>query len=262
MTRPTPRRDRPTKLRTNVAMLLVTACLAPLVTGCATGNDGRRTIRLINGKPEATRYVSPNAYQHYLEARLLIGRHDITGAIKHLRTALLFDEHSPLLYTELARLYQGRAAHKKARATLDKALAIQSDFPDALLIAGEFAEKEHPAEAIRAYRRCVTTDPAFPPCAQRLAKLYEGQDRSKEARAIWLNLVKHRPQDARAHAHFGDFCLRHLDLACAATHYAQALTRRAPLGLLLRIAQTERALGHFPQAAKILHEVFDRSDGS
>ena len=220
-------------------------------------------MRLIEGRPQASRYVSPIAYQHYLAARLLLARGDGDGALRELRAALLFDEESPYLYTELARLLARLRRAPAARQALNKALALVPTYPDALLLAGDLASKEQkPKQAEAFYRRCTKQAPRFAPCTLRLADQLEERGQAPAARKLLEAYVGRYKKNAHVQERLAKLCLRTLDLPCAAKHYQLALQEGTKLRLLLRLATVHRGAGELDKATRYLREAFDRSEGN
>lgn len=231
--------------------------------GCAGGLQGRRTVRVIEGRPQASRYVSPSAYQHYLATRLLLARGDGDGALRELRAALLFDEESPYLYTELARVLASRGRLANARQALAKALALAANYPDALLLSGDLAAREgKSALADALYRRCAQHAPRFASCTLRLANRLEEAGKPAAARSLLEAYLARHEKSARVQQRLAKLCLRTLDLRCAGQHYQLALRKGTTLGLLLRLATVHRGLGDFETATRYLREAFDRTDGN
>ncbi|PIE19872.1 MAG: hypothetical protein CSA65_00670 [Proteobacteria bacterium] len=238
------------------------SAVALALTACGHAEGDRTTMRLIAGKPQATRYVSPGAYRHYLEARLLLARGDKKGALEQLRAALLFDERSPLLFSELAKILFELGRLDEAESAIGKALSLRATYPDALLLVGRLAERrKQPVKALDGYRRCQLAAPRFAPCSLRRAALLQRRGADKAARAVLQALTEQRPRDAKAHERLGLLCLQQLDLRCAATSLRKALARRTTLRRLLLLARVHRGLGHLSRATELLRETFDRSGG-
>jgi tetratricopeptide (TPR) repeat protein len=245
-----------------IVRVCVGAIAALLLTACGQVEGGRTTVRLIAGKPQPSRYVSPNAYRHYLEARLLAARGDTKGALAQLRAALLFDERSPLLFTELGRALYRLTRLTEAEAAARKALTLRAAYPDALLLSGQIAERRKaPARALAHYRRCRREAPRFVPCGLRLAALLQRVGQAAAAQATLKTLSAQRPGDARVHERLGLLCLQQLDLRCAAKSLRGALARRTTLRRLLQLAMVHRASGDLKRATELLRETFDRSGG-
>lgn len=68
------------------------------------------------------RFASGPAYAHYLQARLAEGRGDLRLAAEELRSALIFDESSPQLHLELAKVLSHLAQLAPAEAEARRAL--------------------------------------------------------------------------------------------------------------------------------------------
>ena len=80
-------RSRAAVVACTAKRLVVLSSLIVLgLSGCAS--SGPRTVRLINGRAQSSRYVSPNAYHHFLRAEIALTRGNPTLATSFAMLAL------------------------------------------------------------------------------------------------------------------------------------------------------------------------------
>lgn len=121
---------------------------------------------------EVQPYISPRAYQHYLDALLARGDDDYATAASELREALVYDPQSPHLHTVLADvlLKQGRVAD--AEGELKGALQLDERHAPAHLLAARIAEaRDKPVEAEMHLRAAIEAQPQEPDAYRELARL-------------------------------------------------------------------------------------------
>ena len=234
------------------------ACL--LFTACAS-TEPRMVVRLVEGQARKTRYVSPSAYEHYLQGRIALDRGAINAALRHWLTAVLFDDSSPFLHTELSRLLTGERRFAEADQHLSRALAIDARYAPAHVA---FAQLQialgKPAAAAAAYEQAIALAPSDGTTYVGYAELKESQGQAQAAEAILERMVAQAPS-AQAHAARGRFCIRRLRIACAAQALDQALaiTPRSVELAFLR-ARVLRAEGKLTQAKLLLYRLFSRRE--
>ena len=231
-------------------------------TACLTGAP-RTTMRIIDGKAQETKFVSPGAYQHYLAAQIAQQRRDHKTAERHYKLALLHDETSAYLHTRLAENYDLQQKPQQAHANLDRALELEPNFPDALILKGRllFRDGRVPrAEAL--LKRAIKENPRHSPGYLAYSEMLQQLDRAHEAREVLVRLVAAVPESAEGHGQLSTLCLRQMDYRCAIKHLRQVLQRRGDLDTLMRLAHLHRGLGQLPLAIKYLREAFDRSGGT
>ena len=233
-----------------------------LTQGCPASRPGT-TIRLVDGSPQQTRYISSGSYEHYLNARIAMDRGELQEALRQLRAALILDPKSPYLYTTIATiLAQGKLA--RAHDMLRRALQLDPRFPDALLLQAQIYRRQGQLDAAqRSLRRCIRDSPQHGPAYLELADLLEQAGRSRAATAILGQMVQRVRRDrGQAHRRLATLCLRQLDYACARKHFRLSLSERTDLETLIKLAHVERATGQKAEAIRLLREAFDRSDGN
>jgi Flp pilus assembly protein TadD len=221
------------------------------------------TVRLVDGKQQESRYVSPEAYAHYARAELHLQRGQLARAAEELELALLSDPDSPHLHTKLAAVLANAGAFDEARAHIDQALAIEPLLTDALLLKGKVEWAQHrPREAEACLRRCIGANPAAVPCTLALATMLEETEEPARARGLLEGMLVRVPRATEGHSRLAVLCLRELDYPCAARHLERVLSEDADPDALLRLAHVHRALGNDAAALRVLREAFDRTGGS
>jgi tetratricopeptide (TPR) repeat protein len=239
------------------------ALLLPLLMLLGCHPTPHTTVRLIGGKPQSSRYVSPGAYEHYLRAQIAVGRGELQQATTELRFALAMDGESPFLHTSLAMVLAQAGHLDQAHEALKQALARDPAFPDALVLQGQLFHQQGKLDrAQRSFERCVRSNPKHGPGYLHLADLLEERDRPDQARRVLMDMVKRAKAADEGHERLALLCLRQVDYGCAPRHLAKVLEVRSDIQTLVRLAHVHRALGNMPQAIRLLREAFDRSGGS
>ena len=249
--------------------------LALLGLGACPSGGPQTTVRLVDGRPQETRYVSAAAYEHYVQAQVALGRGRLQAAMDEFREALILDPDSPHLHTELATVLTQLGKLRDAHAELGEALRSRADYPDALVLQGQLFRLEHrPDDAERSFRRCVRANPGHAPAYLQLATLLEkaaeGPDRARaeasarQAAEVLRQMIQRVKGEVRLEGHrrLALLCLRQVDYSCAAKHFEEALHGEPDLDTLLKLAHVYRAVGRFPVAIRLLREAFDRSGGN
>jgi tetratricopeptide (TPR) repeat protein len=238
--------------------------LAVLISVAGCGPPGGGTVvRMIDGRPQASRYVSPGAYQHYIKAQVLLDREQLRQAAEELERALMFDPRSPYLHTRLAEVQARLGDDSGALDHLGRALKRRPGFADALLLRGKVLWRlEQRVQARAALQRCVELNPRHVPCHLALVALLERSGQQRQARPLLLGLLRRVPDSRDAHRRLARVCLGQVDYACVARHLGLALQQGWDLETLMELAHAHRALGHRERTAHLLREAFDRSGGS
>jgi tetratricopeptide (TPR) repeat protein len=237
------------------------AVAALSVTGCP-GRGALETVRLVNGKPQPGRYVSPGAYEHYLRSQIALHKGDVRQAAEETRAALTMDPRSPFLHFQLARVLVRDNKLDEARRELKQALELKVDFPDALVLLGrlEWQLGKH-AKAEAYLRRCIQRNPKHEAAYLHLAELLETLERPRDAARVLKQLLAKSSRAAAGHLRLAVLCLRQMDYPCSVRHFGLALRTRTDLSVLLQLAHVHRSRGDLKLAIRLLREAFDRSGG-
>ncbi len=174
----------------------VLVCGLFALLGCAGTFDDSGTIRVVDGERVLGRYVSPAAYQHYLQARLfaLEGAH--AEAARELRQALGADPDSPELHTLLARSYLELGQLDAAAGAVREALRCDHDAADALVVRAELEERRGELDAARAsLEHAIRAEPAHEEAGLRMAELSVRRGDRAEALRWLVRTAAERPND-------------------------------------------------------------------
>ena len=220
------------------------------------------TVRMVDGKPHVSRYVSPNAYHHYLKYRVALNRGHFQAAVMELQQALAFDARSPYLHTLLAELLARYKLFEEAHEHLAKALEYRPGFPDALALQGKiYWQQKNKRKAEASFRRCIRQNPKHARCYLAQASLLQRVQQYQRARAVLRHLVNRVKDPGSGHTQLALLCLRMVDYPCAEKHLELSLRTSWDINTLIRLAHVHRALGHQARAIRLLREAFDRSGG-
>ena len=119
----------------------VLICLALLGAATAACGPGYRTVvRVVDGVPRETRFVSPSAYLHYTRARVALERGLLDTANVELKRALVFDPDSPYLRVQLASVLDRQGRPGEATALVDGVLESDPDDPEALQLRARLSK--------------------------------------------------------------------------------------------------------------------------
>jgi tetratricopeptide (TPR) repeat protein len=241
--------------------LFAAFCCAALLQGCA-GNAPPATVRVIDGQSQASPFVSPSAYEYYLQGELAFLRSDLSEAKQQFLLALSFDADAPYLHTRLAELYWSQGDRVRAWDQLRHALRQNSDFPDALMLAGRlYWQAGQVAQAETSFRRCMAANPEVAQGYLDFAELLERDGRAREAEQVLQTLLRRAKGHFEGNSRLALLCLRKLDYECTARQLELALQSRTDLPTVLRLATVHRARGHLAEAVRYLREAFDGSGG-
>jgi len=242
----------------HICLLLLLAC-----PGIACVHSGETAVvRVIDGKPQASRFVSPTAYNHYLRSQVHLNRGKLPQAIKELRQALIFDPRSPYLHTKLADALRKNGDLKEAMAHLDRALGFREGFPEALLTLGQiFWTQKKIAEAKASLGLCIQHNPLFVDCYLAQVTIMERLRQHGQARGLLHKLLSRVKDSMEGHQRMASLCLRLLDYPCAAKHLGRAVKHGWHKDTLLSLAHIHQALGHTDKAIGLYRKAFDRSGG-
>ena len=259
--RPTVHIRRPANLFSRrLAHGVAALVLALSLPGCVTTEHV--TVRVIDGRPQLSRYVPIEAYTHYLRAEIQRNRSNLTEAVVELRRAITVDPQSAYLHTELARTLAAAGKMRQAHKEVKRALALTADFPQALVIRAKLAFLRGDQQAgQRDLQRCIRQNPGYAPAYLTLARALEQQLNNVRARHVLSQLLARKPRHRDALLTLGALCLRIVDYRCAATAYTGALRIEVDLPTLLRLAHVHRGMGETSRTVDYLREAFDYSDG-
>lgn len=239
-------------------------CGALLVGGCAGRVPEPRTptmVRSFHGTLVPGYYVSPSAYQHYIQAQLYSNDGRSEEAAEELRQALAADGASAYLRARLAEELLTLGRVDEAREEVNAALHLDPQFPDAYVdLAKVRLRLSDEAGAEIALTRAIAIDPTCEDAYTALVALYHDRGDDTKELTTWRALAEHVPGSAPAHEALGRAALAQGDLPAAERELRRALElepgtedARVELGRLLQ------GEGRFEEAIAELEEAYERS---
>jgi tetratricopeptide (TPR) repeat protein len=259
-------------LRT-VAALLVLACASG--AGAASRQADPDAIREVR-RGAGTRFASPRAISHYLEARRSGRVGDLQGAAEHFRLAVAYDEASPELRVSLAEALALLGQLDPAEGEARRALELGRDGPAAseahLLIGRIAAARRRTEQAILSYRQAIRIESALaeegqapnPEPWRLLAALYLEAGEEEAAVRTLEELAARAPRDGSGFRELGRAYLEKREPGRAERHLLRAVQlepRDVEAHRLL--AQVHEVLRRDPEAREDLLAILkvDPEDG-
>jgi len=149
-------------------------------------------------------------------------------AIGHLELALARGSHDLSAELALGRLYLQNGNYPKAVSALRAFLNDRAGYPDAVMMLADALEANHQgADAIGLLSDYIANAPSDLKAAVRLAQLYEGANRWKDAAAEWGTLAAHQGATPALRLRYASALLNSGDLATARTTL-DAITKDSP----------------------------------
>jgi Tfp pilus assembly protein PilF/peroxiredoxin len=183
--------------------------------------------RLARAVPFAGRFYSAIALRNYLPyGRELLDQGLEAAAVVAFERAAQANPSASTLY-RLGTLLLKSGETARARRVLERALAVQPDFPEACNDLGTLLAQDGQLEpAIALFRRALAAMPEYPDALNNLgyALLLSGHD--QEARALYERAIALQPDFPEALNNLGLLFGRGGDLAQAERYFRQALARR------------------------------------
>ena len=257
------------------------ACVSA-VAGCATMTGEARpggTVRVVEGTRVVGRYISPNAYEHYIRAELAGSSGRSEEAALELARAITSDGTSAFLRTRLAEELLALGRIDDARESCETALRFDPQYADARVLLGRVALRHgDPAKAEAEFRLALDADRTCESAYLALAQLYRERGDGGRADGVLRSLVHRSPASAEPHVLLarsavarGDLKDAEVELRLAARIDSSSLVTRIELGRVLlsagRASEAEhelrRALERFgpePRIAELLVQVLVAMD--
>ena len=238
--------------------------LSLLVVGCIPARmEPRRgsTVRIVEGQRVIGRYVSPNAYEHYIRAQLASAAGNGEEAAQELARAITSDGASPFLRTRLAQELLALGRIDEARDSCETALRFDPQHADARVELGRIALKLGDAVTAEAeFRKALETDRTCEAAYLELARLYREHGDASRADGIYQAMAERVPSSAAAHQQLarsavarGDLKTAEAELRLAVKLDSSSLATQLELGRLLLSA------GRPTEAEHELRRTLDRS---
>jgi tetratricopeptide (TPR) repeat protein len=245
-------------LRT-LAALLVLACAAGVraAPGRHVDPDAIREVRRVG----ATRFASPRAISHYLEARRNGRAGDVERAAEHLRLAVAYDEASPELRVSLAQALALLGQIDTAEGEARRALELGQDGPAAseahVLLGRIAAARRRTEQAILSYRHAIRIETALPQSGDApdpepwrlLAATYVDSGDEEAAVRTLEDLASRVPGDGSGFRELGRTFLDRRDAGRAERHLRRAVqVDPRDVETYRLLAQAHEALRRDPEA--------------
>lgn len=171
-----------------------------ILAGCWTGSIILSNLADARPKPanSGRRFVSAQAYHHFLRAELALTRAEWEVANDELQLALVYDPESVYLHGKLVRLALAQGHLTRARKYVRRATLMASDRVEVLRLDGAVARAEGRLDAAeRIFRTALKKAPRDLDAGLALADVLTAQGRSQPA-VRWLKRLSDRhPQSGR-----------------------------------------------------------------
>jgi tetratricopeptide (TPR) repeat protein len=238
-----------------------------VATGCGHLPEARQgsMVRSFHGTLVPGYYVSPTAYQHYIQAQLLSNEGRAEEAADELRHALASDGASAYLHARLSEELLSLGRVDEAREEVEAALRLDPRFPEAYvdqakvkLRVGDSAGAEH------ALKRALEIDRTCEDAYLGLVGLYRehGQNAAAAGRVdqVWREMARWVPGSAQAHESLGRALQASGDVRGAEKELQQAIELDSgTIDARVAYAELLQGEGRFAEAAARLREAWDRS---
>ena len=198
-----------------------------VVAGCAARLPEPKPatmVRSFHGKLVPGYYVSPGAYQHYIQAQLLSNDGRTEDAVDELRRALASDGASPYLRTRLAEELLTLGRVDEAREEVEAALHLDVEFPEAYVDLARVRQRlgDGPG-AQAALERALAIDPTCEDAYVGLAALHQERGDRARTEQTWRDLARAVPSSAHAHFQLGRALAARGDVRAAEVELARAV---------------------------------------
>ena len=184
---------------------------------------------------DGTRWASPRAISHYIEARRLARAGDAERAIEHLRLAVAYDDKCPELRVALGETLALVGQLDGAEVEARRALELRDDGPaasEAHVLLGRIQGARHRTEpavaelkaAIKIEAALATADdPPDSDAWRLLAAVYVDAGEDDAAARTLEDLARRVPGDGSAFRELGRSCLARKDAPRAERHLRRAV---------------------------------------
>lgn len=195
-----------------------------------------------------------------LRGNLSLARGDTTNAVSQFeRLATLYD-HNPQAQFQLARAHLLNKEPLKAKATLDRALLLNSNYVDAILLQAEINVRQGiSGPAIRSLTQLLKQHPQVPRAYTLLANAYLGQNHPDDALNVYGQMTHAFPKEPQPALFLGILLARQGRTNDARQTFEKAL-ELAPgfLPALEGIVDLDLAEKQYPRATARIQQQIDR----
>jgi tetratricopeptide (TPR) repeat protein len=218
-------------------------------------------VRSFHGTLVPGYYVSPAAYQHYIQAQLLSNDGRAEEAAEELRHALASDGASAYLRTRLAEELLALGRVDEAREEVEAALHLDPEFPEAYVDLGRVRLRVgDQGGAESALRRAIDLDRGCEDAYLALAGIYRDRGQDSRADEIWAQLASAVPTSVTAHHALGRAAASRDDEKTAEVEWKRALDLDPGLQeARVSLAQLYQGQGRFDEAAQLYADAYERS---
>ena len=218
-------------------------------------------VRSFHGALVPGYYVSPAAYQHYIQAQLLSNDGRAEEAAEELRHALASDGASAYLRTRLAEELLSLGRVDEAREEVEAALHLDPEFPEAFVDLGRVKLRVgDQGGAESALKKAIDLDRGCEDAYSVLAGIYHERGLDARADEIWAQLARAIAQLGRAHHALGRAAASRDDEKGAEAEWKRALELDPGLqDARVALAQLYQGEGRVEEAAALFADAYDRS---
>jgi tetratricopeptide (TPR) repeat protein len=206
-------------------------------------------------------YVSPAAYQHYIQAQLFSNEGRAEEAAEELRHALASDGASAYLRTRLAEELLALGRVDEAREEVEAALHLDPQFAEAYVDLARVKLRVGDVNGAEvALHRAIAIDRTCEDAYITLVTIYHERGLESRVEETWQKLVRAVPGSAQAHHALGHAALARDDDRAGEASLQRALELDPSLqDARVELAQLYQGEGRFREAAAQLREAYDRS---
>jgi tetratricopeptide (TPR) repeat protein len=218
-------------------------------------------VRSFHGTLVPGYYVSPAAYQHYVQAQLLSNDGRAEEAAEELRHALASDGASAYLRTRLAEELLALGRVDEAREEVEAALHLDSEFPEAWVDLGRVKLRLGDLGGAEVMlKKAIALDPACEDAYVQLAGIYRERGLDARTEETWAQLAKAVPTSVAAHHALGRAAAARDDQKTAEIEWKRALELDPGLqDARVALAQLYQGEGRVPEAAALFADAYERS---
>ncbi len=218
-------------------------------------------VRSFNGTLVPGYYVSPAAYQHYIQAQLLSNDGRSEEAAEELRHALASDGASSYLRSRLAEELLNLGRVDEAREEVEAALHLDPQFPEAYVDFARVKLRLGDANGAEvALKRAIEIDRACEDAYLGLVGVYRDRGHDAKVEETWREMAKNIPGAAQAHQALGLAAQARGDARAAEAAFDKSIELDPGLQeARVELAQLLQGEGRSQEAAAQLTQAWQRS---
>jgi tetratricopeptide (TPR) repeat protein len=218
-------------------------------------------VRSFHGTLVPGYYVSPSAYQHYVQAQLYSNDGRAEEAAEELRYALAADGASAYLRTRLVEELLALGRVDEARDEVEAALHLDPQFAEAYVdLARVKLRLGDASTAETALKRAIEIDRTCEDAYVTLVGIYRERGLDARAEDTWRGLARAVPSSAQAQQALGRMARARDDEKGAEAAFRRALELDPGLqDARVELAQLYQGQGRIDAAAALLGDAYERS---